>query len=55
MFGSLWTRTIGLWAACFLLATAAVSGAEDWTQLKYDGRHSGNVPERSVAGPLGLI
>jgi outer membrane protein assembly factor BamB len=40
----------------FLLMLAApVSTAEDWLQFKYDCRHSGNVPDRSVTTPLGLI
>ncbi len=30
-------------------------GGEQWPQLKYDAMHSGNVPERTVATPLGLI
>ena len=29
--------------------------AEDWLQLKYDSRHSGNVPGRKVTTPLGLV
>jgi len=37
----------------FCLSQAA--GAEDWTQLKYDARRSGNVPDRQVAAPLGLV
>jgi outer membrane protein assembly factor BamB len=28
---------------------------EDWPQLKYDSRHSGNVPQRGIATPLGLV
>jgi len=32
-----------------------VCRAEDWTQYKYDSRHSGNVPQRSVVTPLGLV
>ncbi|MCX7427746.1 MAG: PQQ-binding-like beta-propeller repeat protein [Planctomycetia bacterium] len=36
------------------VATAAMAG-EDWSQLKYDGRRSGNVPERGVETPLGLV
>lgn len=34
--------------------TVARTG-EGWTQYKYDARHSGNVPERNVTTPLGLI
>ena len=52
---------------CFLmLATTATatdrqrrSGSDPplagWLQFKYDCRHSGNVPDRSVTTPLGLI
>jgi len=46
--------TLGLLAAS-LLGPAAACGAEDWKQLKYDCRHSGNVPDRSVTTPLGLV
>ena len=31
------------------------SAGEDWPQFKYDCRHSGDVPDRSVALPLGLV
>ncbi len=37
-----------------MAAGIAVAG-EEWHQLKFDARHSGNVPERTVATPLGLI
>ena len=37
------------------LAGSLVSAGEEWPQLKCDGRHSGNVPERAVAPPLGLL
>jgi len=33
----------------------AAYGGENWLQFKYDCRHSGNVPERSIITPLGLI
>jgi outer membrane protein assembly factor BamB len=39
----------------FLVAPAAAIAEEAWLQLKYDGRHSGDVPDRSVTVPLGLI
>ncbi len=47
-------------ARVFLVAIslAFVSGgasAEDWLQLKAGPRHSGNVPERDLALPLGLL
>ncbi len=28
---------------------------EDWPQAKFDSRRSGNVPDRSLATPLGLV
>jgi len=37
----------------FLIVVAAAK--ENWLQFKYDCRHSGNVPGRSVTTPLGLI
>lgn len=33
----------------------AANAAEDWTQFKYDARHSGDVPDRAVQTPLGLV
>ena len=44
-----------VWAALVLLGASAASAAEDWLQLKFDARHSGNVPGRSVETPLGLL
>jgi len=41
-------------ALCQMGAETAVS-KEDWLQFKYDCQHSGNVPDRSVTTPLGLI
>jgi outer membrane protein assembly factor BamB len=29
--------------------------AEDWPQIKFDSRRSGDVPDRSIAVPLGLV
>jgi len=29
--------------------------AENWLQFKFDGRHSGDAPDRILAGPLGLL
>src|SRR5688572_15017057 len=37
------------------LVTASLARAEDWLQFKFDERHSGNVPDRSVRTPLGLV
>jgi outer membrane protein assembly factor BamB len=33
----------------------AAAAAEDWTQFKYDCRHSGDVPDRQLRVPLGLV
>ncbi|MBN2476115.1 MAG: PQQ-binding-like beta-propeller repeat protein [Pirellulales bacterium] len=50
------TSTGGVLAVVAVLTGLAGAGAaEDWPQLKYDARHSGNVPQRSVSQPLGLI
>jgi len=38
-----------------LLSSITGLAAEDWLQFKYDGRHSGNVPDRQVTAPLGLV
>ena len=50
--------TIGIIGALCAVSTffaCAGANAEDWPQLKYDCRHSGDVPERSVKTPLGLV
>ncbi len=46
---------IGLSVVLFLTASMSSAAGEDWLQFKYDGRHSGNVADRSVSTPLGLI
>ena len=38
-----------------LTLTATATAEENWIQFKYDCRHSGNVPDRSVTTPLGLL
>jgi len=38
-----------------LIGLTAAAAEENWHQFKYDCRHSGNVPDRSVTTPLGLI
>jgi len=38
----------------FLTGLTAAAADESWLQFKYDCRHSGNVPDRSVITPLGL-
>jgi len=46
-------KRVGLLLVLFLMAVAAA--AENWPQFKYDCRHSGNVPDRTVTTPLGLV
>ncbi len=46
---------VGLGLCLALALLGSVSFAEDWPQLKYDCRHSGNVPDRDVAANLGLV
>jgi len=54
MFRAVPTRMVGLLVVSSLLGPAAFAG-ENWLQLKYDCRHSGDVPDRSVKTPLGLV
>src|ERR1043165_5877996 len=37
------------------LAVLVASTGDDWMQFKGDARHSGNVPDRAVTTPLGLV
>lgn len=46
---------IGVLAICLLVGATSVTKGADWLQFKYDCRHSGNVPNRSVRTPLGLV
>jgi len=46
-------KRVGLLLVPFLMAVAA--GGENWLQFKYDCRHSGNVPDRSVTTRLRLV
>ena len=46
---------IAVFIIYFLVSATSIANAEDWLQFKYDCRHSGNVPDRSVKTPLGLI
>jgi len=49
-------RPIGVLAACMItLGSAGLCRAEDWVQSKFDSRHSGNVTDRSLSLPLGLV
>ncbi len=51
------TRTFGVCVAALVAATliASQAVAEDWLQFKFDQRHSGDVSDRSVRTPLGLV
>jgi len=44
-----------LWSPKGLIGLTTAAAEEDWRQFKYDCRHSGDVPDRSVTTPLGLI
>ncbi len=46
---------VGVWLALSMFSLGVTEAGENWTQLKYDGRHSGDVPDRTVALPLGLV
>jgi hypothetical protein len=37
------------------LCVGPLAAGDGWPQFKYDCRHSGNVPDRSVTPPLGLV
>jgi outer membrane protein assembly factor BamB len=39
----------------YLMFATTATAVENWLQFKYDCRHSGNVPDRSVTTLLGLI
>jgi outer membrane protein assembly factor BamB len=42
-------------AACLLFAQAATGAGESWPQLQADALRSGNVPERTLQTPVGLV
>ena len=44
-----------LLSAILVSMVSPVSAVEDWAQFKFNARHSGNVPNRSVTTRLGLI
>lgn len=49
-------RAIPVLAALFAAVLGGAAGAqEDWPQLKFDARRSGDAPGRRLAGPLGLV
>ena len=49
------SSTFALCAGAWFVVAVATAAEESWTQLKFDSRHSGNVPDRSVETPLGLL
>jgi outer membrane protein assembly factor BamB len=51
----LYTMKLILTLSCVLLSTIFAESNEDWLQFKKDFRHSGDVAERSVSTPLGLM
>jgi outer membrane protein assembly factor BamB len=44
-----------LLAVLSLMWAVTANAEENWLQFKFDCRHSGNVPDRSVTTPLGLL
>jgi outer membrane protein assembly factor BamB len=48
------TRFSGIFAAWLAASSCGLSGAENWTQYKYDSEHSGNAPAVRVADDIGL-
>jgi outer membrane protein assembly factor BamB len=55
MFESLRTKISLFVLVLHLMEMITAAAGEDWLQFKYDSRHSGNVPDRTVTTPLGLI
>ena len=47
-------QLIGWLLATLLAGTAPAVAGENWTQFKFDGRHSGNAVDRELSAPLGL-
>ncbi len=48
-------RRTGVLLLVILLTALPRAWAESWPQLKFDARRSGNVPQREVTLPLGLV
>jgi outer membrane protein assembly factor BamB len=46
---------LSLTVAVVVAGSATLWAGESWLQLKFDARHSGDVPGRSVGTPLGLV
>jgi outer membrane protein assembly factor BamB len=53
--GRLATLQVFVWLAFVAIGMNVSVLAEDWMQLKFDERHSGNAAERDLALPLGLL
>ncbi len=51
------TRSLPFSLLLFTIVTVStpIGYSEDWTQFKFDSRHSGNVPERNITTPLSLV
>ncbi len=45
----------GLFVVCLLINTICAYSGESWPQFKCDCRRCGNVPDRNLTTPLGLI
>lgn len=50
-----WCMKLFVMAACLHAGAIRAHSDQNWLQYKYDCRHSGNVSERSVTTPLGLV
>jgi len=48
-------RFAGLCLCTLLFSFPAAGAGENWVQFKFDGRHSGNAPDRRVQVPLRLM
>lgn len=48
-------RAVSAGSLLILAGLGSLARAEDWPQVKYDARRSGNVPERRLSPPLGLV
>ena len=50
-----WHTMLRFLMSYLIIGAVSAYADEDWPQFKYDCRHSGNVPNRSVSTPLGLV
>ena len=46
---------LALLLAILVPIATPTAAEENWTQFKFNARHSGNVPDRSLSEPLGLL